>query len=54
MRRLDYKLYAAFMHATMIDPSNKSVEFEVSIGEFAMQCMYVQLNRCALDIQYVW
>ena len=26
-------LYAAFMHATMINPSNKPVEFEVSIGE---------------------
>jgi hypothetical protein len=34
MRRLDYKLYAAFMHATMIDPANKSVEFEVSIGNY--------------------
>ena len=34
MRRRKYKLYGAFFSATMVRPSDKPVEFEVSIGHY--------------------
>ncbi len=34
LRRRNYKLYAAFFSATMVDPVSAPVEFEVSIGNF--------------------
>ncbi len=34
LRRRKYKLYAAFFSATMVDPVDAAVEFEVSIGNY--------------------
>ncbi len=34
LRRSKYKLYGTFFSATMINPKDTSIEFEVSIGEY--------------------
>ena len=50
MRRQCYKLYAAFMHATMINPANQPVEFEVSIGEFQFDLNNVMDPICIVHV----
>ncbi len=38
LRRRKYKLFGAFFSASMVDPKDAPVEFEVSIGEF-LKCL---------------